>query len=178
MTNLAAATAIDLPPIPGTRRFALRRQPRRLLTCRRATAAVEFALVLTPMMMLLFGFIATAAVFFTWSTMQSNAQYAALLMATGQVQQLSTGTISTTNKTATTTCSSSLTSTEVEYYACTGLPSWLPVTVTSTENCAVPSVTVSLSASASTAAIADVYSFFSGKSLVAQSVLMKEGQCP
>jgi Flp pilus assembly protein TadG len=165
----------------GARPFVLRvlrRRPRRLLACRRASSAVEFALVLTPLMMLLFGFIATAGVFFTWSTMQSNAQYAALLMATGQIQSLSSGAISTANNTATTTCSASLTSTEVEYYACTGLPSWVPVTVTATENCAVPSVAVSLSASASAAAIADVYSFFTGKSLVAQSVLMKEGQCP
>jgi hypothetical protein len=40
---------------------------------RRAVAAVEFALVLTPLLMLLFGFIATASIFFSMSTMQNNA---------------------------------------------------------------------------------------------------------
>jgi hypothetical protein len=50
--------------------------------------------------------------------------------------------------------------------------------VTATENCTVPSVTVSLSASASAAAIANIYNYFTGQSLVAQAVVMKEGQCP
>jgi Flp pilus assembly protein TadG len=133
---------------------------RRLVRCDRAVAAVEFALALTPLLMLVFGFIAASAIFFTMSTMQSYAQYAARMMATGQITQLSTGAISTTNTTATTNCSSSLSSSQVEYYACTGLPSWVPVSVTATENCAVPSVTVSLSASASSAALADMFGFF------------------
>ena len=172
-------------PVPGRvcrtlrmRRCANRRMARYLANGQRATAALEFALVLTPLLMLLFGFVATASVFFTMATMQSNAQYAGLMMATGQVKSLSTGTITSANNTATTSCSGSLTSTQVEYYACTGLPSWVPVTVTATENCAVPSVTVSLSATASAAAIADVFQFFSGRSLSVSTVLMKEGQCP
>lgn len=160
------------------RRYARGRVARYLAKGQRATAAVEFALVLTPLMMLLFGFIATASVFFTMATMQSNAQYAGLMMATGQIKSLSTGAITSNNNTATTACSGSLTSTEVEYYACTGLPSWVPVTVTATENCAVPSVTITLSASASAAAIADVFQFFTGRSLSVSTVLMKEAQCP
>jgi Flp pilus assembly protein TadG len=73
----------------------------------RAVAALEFALVLTPFLTLLFGFIATAAVFFTSSTMQNNAQYAALMLATGQIKNLATGPITSANNTATTTCSGS-----------------------------------------------------------------------
>jgi hypothetical protein len=42
----------------------------------------------------------------------------------------------------------------------------------------VPSVTVSLSANAAAAAIADIENFFSGKTIVAQTVFMKEGSCP
>jgi Flp pilus assembly protein TadG len=158
--------------------WASRRLSRYLTRGARGTAALEFALVLTPLMMLLFGFIATASVFYTWSTMQNNAQYAGLMMATGQIKSLSTGAISASNATATTACSSSLTSTEVEYYACTGLPSWVPVTVVATENCSVPSVTITMTASASAAAIADVFKFFTGQSLSVGAVLMKEGTCP
>jgi Flp pilus assembly protein TadG len=147
--------------------------------CRRGAIAVEFVLACVPLMVLIFGFIATSAVFTTLGSMQGNAQYAARMMSTGQITRNNAGALSTTNTTATVTCSSSLASTQVEYYACTGLPTWATFTVTSTENCAVPSVTVSLSANAATAAIADVENFFSGKTIVAQSVMMREGgTCP
>src|SRR5580658_5381126 len=108
--------------------------------CRRGVAAVEFAILAPTMMMLLFGFIALAAVFFTWSAMQSSAQYAALMVSTGQIKSLSTGAITTSNNTATTACSGSLTSTEAEYYACSALPGWGSFSVTTTEDCTVPSV--------------------------------------
>lgn len=129
-------------------------------------------------MLLVFGFIATASVFNTWSSMQSNTQYAARLMSTGQISANNNGTISTTNTTATITCSSTLKTTQVEYYACTGLPTWTTFSVTTTENCTTPSVTVSLSTGATTAAIADVEKIFSGKTIVAQTIMMKEGTCP
>jgi Flp pilus assembly protein TadG len=153
----------------GLREFAMER---------RAVAAVEFALVLTPLLLLIFGFIATASVFFSLSTMQNNAQYAALMMATGQIKSLSTGPITATNNTATTACSGSLASTQVEYYACTGLPSWVSATVTATENCSVPSVTVNVSTSASAAALADIFNIFTNQTLSASAVLMKANQCP
>jgi Flp pilus assembly protein TadG len=149
-----------------------------LASCRRGAIAVEFVLASVPLMMLIFGFIATSAVFNTWASMQGNAQYAARMMSTGQIARNNAGALSSTNTTATVACSSSLTSTQVEYYACTGLPTWATFSVTSTENCAVPSVTVSLSANAATAAIADIENFFSGKTIVAQTVMMKEGSCP
>ena len=151
---------------------------RELAAQQRAVAAVEFALVLTPLLMLLFGFIATASIFFTLSTMQNNAQYAALMMATGQIKNLSTGPITSSNYTATTACSGSLTSAQVEYYACKGLPSWVPATVTATEDCASPAVSVNLSASGSAAALVDIFRFFSSRTLTASAALMKEGQCP
>jgi Flp pilus assembly protein TadG len=152
--------------------------PRGLAGCRRASVAVEFVLASVPLMILVFGFIATSSVYTTLSSMQSNAQYAARMMSTGQITQIATGALSTTNTSATISCSGSLRNTQVEYYACAGLPSWTTFTVTSTENCTTPSVTVSLSASGSTAAIADVEKIFTGKTLTAQTVLMKEGSCP
>jgi Flp pilus assembly protein TadG len=151
---------------------------RALGDCQRAAAALEFVLVSGPLLILIFGFVATSAVFYTWSTMQSYAQYAARMMSTGQIKNLTNGPITTSNTTATVTCSGSIPSTAVEYYACNGLPNWVTFTATATENCAVPSVAVSLSVSASSAAIADVLAIFTGKTLVANAVLMKEGQCP
>jgi Flp pilus assembly protein TadG len=149
-----------------------------LANCENGSVAVEFALASVPLMLMVFGFIATAAVFNTWSTMQSNTQYAARLMSTGQITSNNSGTISTTNTSVTTACSSSMRSTQVEYYACTGLPTWTSFNVTTTENCATPSVTVTLTTSATTAAIADIEKIFSGNTIVATTIMMKEGTCP
>ena len=130
------------------------------------------------LLVLLFGFISMGTLMFTWTSMQSAAQYEALLVSTGQVTSLANGAITTSNNTATTACSGSLTSSQAEYYACGSLPSWGSYTVTTTENCAVPSVTVKVSVSASTAAIADLLQVFTGRTLSAQEVVMKEGKCP
>ena len=151
---------------------------RGLASCQRGVAALEFALVLTPLLSLVFGFIAISGVFFTWSTMQNAAEYAAMLVATGQVTKISTGTLSSTNTTATIQCGSSMTSGEAEYYACSNLPSWASFSVTTTEDCTMPSISVVLSADASTAAIADVFKIFSGDTLRATAVVMKQGTCP
>ena len=145
---------------------------------RRAVAALEFVFVAGPFMVLLFSFIATSAVFHTWSTMQNYAQYAARMMSTGQVKNFSNGAISSSNTTSTVTCGNTLTTSQVEYYACNGLPGWATFSVTATENCAVPSVSVSISAGASRAAISDIFAIFTGKTLTATSVIMKEGVCP
>lgn len=146
--------------------------------CRRGVASIEFALIAPTLMILLFGLIAIGTVMFTWSAMQSSAQYAALMVSTGQVKSLSSGTISVANNTATTACSGSLTSSEAEYYACSALPGWGSFSVTTTEDCTVPSVTVTVSANAATVALGDILSIFGGRTLSAQSVVMKEGLCP
>lgn len=144
---------------------------------RRGAAALEFALVAGPLMAVMFGFMATNVLFFTWSAMQDSAQYAARMMATGQVKTYANGTITTSNTTSTSVCGN-VSSGVVEYYACQGLPSWATFTVTATENCAVPSVSVSISVNAKAAALADVFSIFTGKTIVANSTMMKEGLCP
>lgn len=169
-------------PHPGTasiRPRPTRRASRGLIADRRGVVAIEFVLSAVPLMLMCFGFIATSAVFNTWASMQANTQYAGRMMSTGQITTNINGTISSTNSSSSVSCNSSkVTSGTVEYAACNGLPGWSSFTVTTAENCSVPSVTVTLSASASSAAIADVENIFSGKTISAQSVFMKEGSCP
>lgn len=154
------------------------RRLRRFGRNERGVAAVEFALVAPVLVLLLCGTIAASAAFLTWGMMQGSSQYGARIMATGTVKNNVSGAITTSNTSATTTCSSALPSTDVEYYACYNLPSWATFTVTTTENCTIPSVTVILSTSASAAAIADVMKLFTGKTLTSTAVVMKEGTCP
>jgi Flp pilus assembly protein TadG len=173
--------AVTSVPCPDQGRATRRVRPGRrnnLAGCRRGSVAVEFAVASVPLMLLVFGFIAVAAVFNTWSSMQSNTQYAARMMSTSQIMANNSGTITTTNNTSSVACSSTLKSTQVEYYACLNLPTWTTFTVTTAENCTTPSVTVTLSTGANTAAIADVVQIFSGKTIVAQTTMMKEGNCP
>jgi len=153
-------------------------RPGPLWRCQRGTAAVEFAILGPTFLVMLFGFVAFGTLIFTWSSMQSAAHYEALLVSTGQVTSLSSGAITSANNTATTACSSSLAHTAAEYYACSNLPGWGSYTVTTTEDCAVPSVTVNVSVNAGTAAIGDLLRIFAGRTLSARSVVMKEGKCP
>jgi Flp pilus assembly protein TadG len=142
----------------------------RLAGCRRGVAALEFALVSAPLMIMLFGFVAMNSVFLSLASMQGNVLNASMVMATGQITSFQGRAV---------TCSGSLSTTSAEYYACQGLPSWVTFTATASENCTSPAtVTVTLSADASSAALADVYGFLSGKTLSTQSVLMKQGTCP
>jgi Flp pilus assembly protein TadG len=142
-------------PKPNVSNRGKRYAWRNLPGCRRAAAAVEFALVSGPFLLMLFGFVATNSMFYCWSVMQNNAQYAAMMMATGQVTSWSS---------SGTSCGSSLTNTQVEYYA--------------TESCSVPNVSVTLTTNASSAGLADIYSLFSGITLTASATAMKQGSCP
>lgn len=135
-----------------------------LNACRRGAAALEFALVSAPFLLMLFGFVATNAMFYCWSVMQNNAQYAAMMMATGQVSSWSSSGV---------TCSSSLTNTQVEYYACSGLPPW--TTYTAKATLVGSNVAVTLTTNASTAGLADIYALFSGVTLTASATAMKQG---
>jgi Flp pilus assembly protein TadG len=137
--------------------------------CRKAAAAVEFALVSGPFLLMLFGFVATNSLFYTWSVMQNNVQYAAMMMATGQVTSWSSSGVS---------CGSTLATTQVEYYACSGLPPWTTFTAKAAETCSVPNVSVTLTTNASNAGLADIYSLFSGVTLTAAATAMKQGSCP
>jgi Flp pilus assembly protein TadG len=162
---------------PAMRLAACRRgapvEWRRLGRCRKAAAAVEFALVSGPFLLLLFGFVATNALFYTWSVMQNNVQYAAMMMANGQATSWSTSGVS---------CGSTFAATQMEYYACSGLPRWTTFTAKASETCGTvppaPNVSVTLTTNASTAGLADIYSLFSGVTLTASAIAMKQGSCP
>lgn len=156
---------------------ALGRVSARFAACRRGIAAVEMALVFPPFLLLCFGFIGVNAALYTRSSMQNAAQLAARMMATGQVTNFTSGAISGATATNTTTCAAGMSNTTVEYYACNGLPTWATFTVTATQTCAVPSVTVRISASGFTAAAGDAFDFLLGKTIAAQAVMMKEGTC-
>lgn len=146
---------------------------------RRGAIALEFAMVMPPFLLLCFGFIGVNAALYTRSAMQNTAQLAARMMATGQVKNFANGAITSGNSTATTTCASNPASTTVEYYACSGLPTWASFSVTATQNCAVPSVTVSIQATNFNATgTGDRMQVLLGKTLTASSVMMKEGTCP
>ncbi len=148
----------------------MRRTGRALARERRGVAALEFAMVSVPLLLLLFGFVATNALFYAWSSMLNSAQNAAMLMATGQI---------TSFKGTATACSTTMTSTQAEYWACQGLPSWASFTVTASENCSTPgTVTVLLTVPAGAAALVDTYGFYTGKTISAQSTMMKQGTCP
>ena len=141
-----------------------------LFRCRRATAALEFALASGPTLLLLFGFIATSAIFYTWTSMLNSAQNAAMLLATGQI---------TSYQSADTSCGGTLTTAQAEYYACQNLPGWATFTVNATKSCTAPaSVTVLVKAGASSAGLADIFNFFSDKTLTAKSYMIKQGTCP
>ena len=139
---------------------------------RRGVAAVEFALASTPLLFIVFGFFAINLMFFTLSTMQSAAQFAAMMLATGRATTANTG--------ALVACSSPPSSPTAEYFACTDtvLPGWASFQVSSAEDCSVPRVSVTISVNASAAALADIFNFFTGQTLATTSVAMKQGPCP
>jgi Flp pilus assembly protein TadG len=150
---------------------------RRLAECRRGMAALEVALVMPPFLLLCFGFVGVNAALYTRSTMQNAAQLAARMMATGQVTSFTSGAISGALATNTATCAAGMAAGTVEAVACTGLPGWATFTVTATQDCAVPSVSVQINASAFTAAAGDRFDMLLGKTITARAVMMKEGTC-
>ena len=169
----AARNAVAKPEIPVLRQWAT------LPGCRRGVAMVEFALVSIPLLTLVFGVISVNSIFYTMSVMQGNALYAAQLVAIGQVTSNNNGTITSSNTSSTAVaCSPVPATTKAEYYACNGLPGWATYTVSTTENCATPSVTVAITVSASAAALADVMRFFSSTNVTTTGVAMKQGSCP
>ncbi len=150
-----------------------------LARCRRGVAALEFAIISLPLITLLFGIISVNSIFYVMSSMQSNAMYAVSMVAQGTITQNNSGTITAVNNATTgVACSPLPATTKVEYYACNGLPSWATYTVSTTETCATPSFTVTISVTATAAAMADVLRFFTGKTLVASATAMKQGSCP
>ncbi len=159
-----------------------------LAYCRRGVAALEFALAVTPLLLIMFGFIATNLMFFTLSAMQSSANFAAMSVATGQINKNNNGLLTSANTNSTAiACSLATDASKVEYYACQNLPSWASFTVTTSEVCGAtpPTISVTISVDATAAGIVDLnamfgstMSMFHNKTLTATSVAMKQGSCP
>ena len=150
--------------------------PRAFHRCLRGVAAVEFALAATPLLFIVFGFFATNMMFYTLSAMQNSAQFAVTMLATGRATTTSTGGIAVPPV----SCDTHPNSPTAEYFACTGtmLPGWATFVATSSEDCSVPKVSVTMTVNASSAAMADVYHFFSNDILTTTAVAMKQGSCP
>lgn len=150
----------------------------RLRRARRASISIEFALVMPPFLLMGFGFLGMTAAMSTRSTMQNNAQLAAQMMSTGVVPNFTSGPIIGATATAPTTCSGSLANMTVEYHACNLLPPWATYTVTATQTCSVPSVTVSIQATnLNSAMTGDRMRLLLGKTLNALAVMIKQGTC-
>lgn len=156
----------------SVRRILTSMPGRALVRARRGVAAVEFALAMTPLLLIVFGFFAINIMFYTLSAMQNSAFYAASLLAAGKATTANNGTV--------VSCGSSPSRPTAEYYVCTSsmLPEWATFQATSAEDCSVPKVSVTVSVNASAAALADVFSFFTGQTLTTTSVQMKQGSCP
>ena len=164
---------------------------------KRGVAAVEFAYASIPLFLAMFGFIGINLAFFVMSAMQNNAQYAAMVVATGQISSSANGSFSSTSSAATwLSCSStpaspssalasSVTSTTAEYYACSGLPSWSSYRVKVWKNCTTApysvGVMIGIDPASPNPAIGLVTSLASlGDSTGAMSVTsvsMKQGTC-
>ena len=144
--------------------------------CRRGVAAVEFALAATPLLFIVFGFFATNMMFYTLSAMQNSAQFAVTMLAAGRATTTSTGGVAVTPV----SCDTHPNSPTAEYFACTGvmLPGWATFMASSSEDCSVPKVSVTMTVNASTAAMADIYNFFANDILTTTAVAMKQGSCP
>jgi Flp pilus assembly protein TadG len=141
-----------------------------LVRSRRGVAALEFALAATPFLMMVFGFISANLIFITWSNMQNSAYNAAFLMATGQITSFQSRSVS---------CSTGMSTTSAEYYACQNLPGWATFNATATESCTAPaSVTVQVSSTAPVMAGVDIFSFFTGRTVVTNATMIKQGTCP
>jgi Flp pilus assembly protein TadG len=168
---------VDREAVPGVRVLAkLCRAGMRFSRCCRGAALIEFAIVMSLLVLILFGVIAYSTAIFAYSAMQSGAEETARRMATGAVTAGSSSSIACKTGAA-------LTSGTPENYACGRMPSWGTYSVTATQNCStaggnVPSDTLTISANASTVALGDALGLLKGKVLTVTSVQMKEGTCP
>ena len=147
-----------------------------LWSARKAVAALELAMLAPVLMLLTFGFIATNVAMYTWAQMFNSAQYAALIWSTGSYTQTASGTSGGTVACSSVTAASH--STQVEYYACSGLPSWGTYTAVTSENCSSTPQSVTVTLSGTATALADTYGFFNSKTITTQTVMMKQGSCP
>ncbi len=141
----------------------------RFLTSCGGAAAVEFAIVVQLLVLILFGIITFGWMFFLENNMESAARAAARRMAVAEATSAGTNV----------TCSSAQAQTpgSAENVACTMLPIANPafITVNAAELCpAERAVRVRVSADGSDVAMADIFGYFNGKTISATVDMWRE----
>ncbi len=141
---------------------------RRIIFCRSGTSSVEFVLVVPLVMLFLFGIISFGSVLYIQSNMLNAARDAVRRMVVAEVIG---------NGVAVHCGSETLGSAEV--VACAYLATWgTNFQITATDQCPFEQdATVKITTSASSAALADVFGFFNGRTLSAKVTMRKEGAC-
>ena len=139
---------------------------RRFARARKGATSTEFAIVMIPMIILLFGIIQFGGILFLKNDMQNAARDAARRMASGYMC-FDGGAVQ---------CGSQ-TSNHVEDYACSYLSDWQPtfhVTVSETDTADGTDMQVAIETDMGAAAIVDLFGIFQGRTLSAHTILRRE----
>ncbi len=148
---------------------------RRFARCRSGISSVEFVIVLPILMLFLFGIITFATTLYIQVNMENAAREGARRMAVAEAGGIRTW-VPCTSVQATTAGTA-------ENYACIYLADWpISFEVYAEPGCPPASPTdrnvrLTVSVNAEAAALADVFGFFSGKTLTAKVVMRKEAPC-
>ncbi len=141
-----------------------------LLKDKSGASMVEFVLCLPVFLLFMFGIIAVSSAFYIQNNMESAAREAARRIAV--VEAPYTG--------GDVACTAAIVG-SAEHIACTRLPSWADFTINASEEVCTPgqhvAVTVQVSVGGEQAALADIYDFFTGRTLSAEVMMRKEGEC-
>ncbi|MEE9250202.1 MAG: TadE family protein [Alphaproteobacteria bacterium] len=144
---------------------------RRFARCNKGISSVEFVIILPLLMLFLFGIITFASALYIQVNMENAAREAARRMAVAEAPAAGVP-VSCSNVQATTPGTA-------EYYACTYLADW-PVNFEVDADVLCPAnrdVIVTVTVSAEQVALADIFGFFYGKTLTAEVVMRREGEC-
>ncbi len=143
------------------------------LRSRDGAAAAEFALTVMLLVTFLFGIITFGWILFLQSNMETAARESARRMAVADVAPF--GPLNCAEPAA-------QDPQWAEFYACSMLPNWGgTIKVTATDLCkespAERAVRVEVSAKGEDVALADIFGFFTGKTVSATVVMRKEAEC-
>ncbi len=157
---------------------------RRFARCTKGISSVEFVIIVPVLMLFLFSIITFASVLYIHVNMENAAREAVrrLAVADNVACTAAGGTTTAPCTGATVVCGGliPITAGTAEDYACTYLVDW-PINFEveagpAAGDCSELTVTVRLP-DASTAALADVFGFFYGRTLTAEVVMREEGEC-
>ena len=146
--------------------------PSRFLTSCGGAAAVEFAIVVQLLVLILFGIITFGWMFFLQNNMESAARAAARRMAVADATSAGTNV----------TCASAQAQTpgSAENLVCTMLPLANPADITVNAAVLCPAertVRVTVSAAGEDVALADIFGYFNGSTISTTVDMWKEAEC-